>query len=59
MHEMGHALGAGWADDTPIPFVGFACEKGMEIYSNDFEGERLRVGTETEVNIQHRGSEHA
>lgn len=38
MHELGHALGAGWADDTAIPWFGFACPKCFEMYSGDIEG---------------------
>lgn len=28
-------LGAAWADDTPIPFVGFTCQKCFEVYSGN------------------------
>jgi hypothetical protein len=41
MHELGHALGVGWADDTalPIPLVGNEiAAKGFEVYSNDEDG---------------------
>lgn len=39
MHELGHALGAGWADDMPIPWIGFACSKCFEVYSGDVDGD--------------------
>ena len=42
MHETGHALGVGWADDTAIsiPLVGDGLiPKGYEVYSNDEDDE--------------------
>ena len=42
MHELGHALGVGWADDTAIsiPLVGDGLiPKGYEVYSNDEDDE--------------------
>jgi hypothetical protein len=41
MHETGHALGVGWADDTPITFLGLDefIPKGFEVYSNDEDGD--------------------
>ena len=42
MHETGHALGVGWADDTalPIPLVGDGLiPKGYEVYSGDIDGD--------------------
>jgi hypothetical protein len=42
MHETGHALGVGWADDTAIsiPLVGDGLiPKGYEVYSNDEDGD--------------------
>ena len=42
MHELGHALGVGWADDTAIsiPLVGDGLiPKGYEVYSNDEDGD--------------------
>jgi hypothetical protein len=42
MHETGHALGVGWADDTAIsiPLVGDGLiPKGFEVYSGDIDGD--------------------
>ena len=42
MHEVGHVLGIGWADDTAIkiPVAGVGViPKGMEVYSGDVGGD--------------------
>ncbi|WP_254766184.1 hypothetical protein [Salinilacihabitans rarus] len=39
MHEAGHVLGVGWADDTAIEVAGIGVvPKGMEVYSGDING---------------------
>ena len=46
MHEVGHALGAGWADDTPIEIPGTGLgvvPKGMEVYSGDIVDPRFEA----------------
>lgn len=40
MHELGHTLGIGWADDTAIEIAGYeVVPKGMEVYSGDIDGD--------------------
>ena len=41
MHETGHALGVGWADNTPITSPGLdeLIPKGFEVYSGDVDVE--------------------
>lgn len=55
MHEIGHVLGAGWADDTPIPVFGFVVENGYEVYSGDVDGDIFEPDeTPERVNINGR-----
>lgn len=36
MHELGHALSIGWADDAPVPGIGeFRAEHAYEVYSGN------------------------
>lgn len=36
MHELGHALSIGWADDAPIPYIGsLSGDQAYEVYSGN------------------------
>jgi hypothetical protein len=49
MHELGHALGIGWADDTAPPWIGaVTAEQGMEVYSGDINGDHFDEDTTPE-----------
>ncbi|PSP47031.1 hypothetical protein BRC69_01820, partial [Halobacteriales archaeon QH_6_66_25] len=67
MHETGHALGVGWADDTAIsiPLVGDGLiPKGFEVYSGDVDGDAFEpdetperaVGPSPEWSIMRSGT---
>ena len=67
MHELGHALGVGWVDDTAIsiPLVGDGLiPKGYEVYSGDIDGDAFEpdetperaVGPSPEWSIMRSGT---
>jgi hypothetical protein len=41
LHELGHALGIGYADDDPISLGGVGVQRGLEVYSGDTNGQYL------------------